>query len=501
MDDNPQLPGPQTPVPTPTPRHGLTSAFVDAIRRTAINEALLQEARDNFDRVSATAETPYSATLKDLQVKVNNYLKQDPSWYSRVVVLDPAKLDAAVAIGFKNADAVRKVLEQNGVMLKSNIVDTVAADGLAERALHKYEKTRFGFPAYTTDPASIGNIGGINPAYVIVPVSDHAQTVSVDGMTPKENTQFTNFHEAWHTKDSRNTLKDFPTVTVLVAHDYDAKAICIDPEYCGAFVTKFRKEALADTGAVGDMIRENGNMKYIDLISEWRAGSPEDDVHYSPMVMAGLKTEIEKMGLDKFRAMKDAETKNFYYGVVEKYGISEKGISTAARYDTGLPDERAAIEEQAKSDPEIRRNLDFVVKLSEKDAPEAPDVLSEDEKPLKAEIDKWDALKVLEDRAFAMSGRITPATLVSAYGAIESELHDKMNADPDNGIYNLQMTKLQSRFIEGVKEIDFVEVNARRGIKIEEVEPSLSQFVPKAKPQETVAEPSEPSRKPPTLKL
>jgi hypothetical protein len=500
MNDDLQLPWLPIPVPTHVP--GIfDGAFVEVIRRALINETLLQQARDNFERVSATAETPYSADLKALQVKLNNYLQQDPSWYSRVVVLDPAKLDAAMAIGFKDIEAVRRVLDQNGLKLENNDDDNYSAESLAKRALHRYETTRFGFPVYTTDPASVGNIGLANPAYVIVPEADHAQSITVEGMTSKENTEFTNRHEAWHTKDSRNTLKNFPAVTVAVADDYDAKMICEDPELCAAFVTRFRKEALADVGAVGDMIREKGDMKYIDLVSKWRAGSPDDDIHYSSMALAGLKTEIEKMGLDKFRAIKDPEAKNFYYGVVEKYGISEKGIDAAAHYDMGTDEEKAAIEEKAKRDPEIRRNLDFVTKLSEKPAPPEADVLSEDEKPLKAEIDKWDALKILADRAFAMSGRITPATLVKAYGALAGELHDKMNADPDNGMYNLQMTKLQSRFIEGVREIDFVAVNAERGVKIEDVEPTLSQFMLRPKARESEADPPGPPKKGPSLKL
>lgn len=501
MNDGPQVPGAKTPAPPPGPGIPDNSPLGEALRRAYINETLLKQARENFDSIAATAETPYSAQLKALQVKVNNYLKQDPSWYSRVVVFDPARMDAAMAIGFKDIDAVKKILAQNGLKLEDNLEDNYSAEALAKRVHSKYEKTRFGFPVYTTDPASVGDVGSTNPAYVIVPVADHAQTISVEGMTPKENTEFTNRHEAWHTRDSRNTLKDFPAATVAVADDYDAKMICADPELCGAFVTRFRKETFADTGAVGDMIRDTGDMKYIDLVSKWREGSPDDDIHYSTMVLAGLKTEIEKTGLENFRAMNDREAKNFYYGVVEKYGISEKGISAAALYDTGTEEEKAAVLDQAKRDPAIRRSLDFVATLSVKPAEPGPEVLSEEEKPLKAEIDKWDALLILEDRAFAMSGRITPATLVKAYGALAGELHDKMNANPDNRMYNLQLTKLQSNFVEGVKEIDFVEVNARRGIRIEEVEPSLSQFMPPAKTKAAETEPPVTPRKGPSLKL
>jgi hypothetical protein len=214
-----------------------------------------------------------------------------------------------------------------------------------------------------------------------------------------------------------------------------------------------------------------------------------------------MRKEIETMGLKKFRAMSDREAKDFYYGVVERYGISERGIEAAAKHSVAPLQEKTVLAAAAQADPELKRSFDFINAITDKTPEPAADVLTEEEKPLKAQIDRWDAMKILQDKAFAMSGRITPETLVKAYGALATELHHKMDAEPGNRMYNLQMTKLQSRFIEGVKEIDYVEVNRQRGVKIENVEPSLSRFTQPARTVEVETEKPSAPKKPQGFKL
>lgn len=476
-------------------------AMAEATRRQAVRSRLLQEARENFDSIAGAAETPYSRNLREMQVKLNAYLRQDPSFYSRAIVFDRAKMDAAMAIGFGEIDAVKRVLAREGLRLGEDASDNLDAIRIAGKAVDLVD-SRFGLRMYTQNATSLSDVGQTDPAYVIVPEPDHAQGTAVKGLTPQENTDFTNRHETWHAKDSRYSLKGLPPETVGYSSDYHAKEMSEDPELRQAFVTRFRKEALADTGALGDMIRDGGDFSTLEKVSTWRTTAPDDSIHFSPAVLSGLKAEIEAVGLDRFRGFTDREAKAFYYNVVEKYGISEKSIEAAAHYDMAAEKDRAAIEDAAAKDPEIRKGLAFRAAISVKKPEEGPNILSEAEAPLKAQLDAWKAEKILQDRAFALDGRVTPASLIRAYGALETELHDKMKSDAGNSrLYDLQMSKLQTTFIEGVQGTDYVEVNRQRGVKIEEVEPALSQFMTPVKIKDAETASPAPSKKNPTLKL
>jgi hypothetical protein len=91
----------------------------------------------------------------------------------------------------------------------------------------------------------------------------------------------------------------------------------------------------------------------------------------------------------------------------------------------------------------------------------------------------------LLDRAFALGGKITPETLIKAHRDMAEQLlgqataedaaTKKLGKSPDP-LYRLEIAKLQQTFVETVQSTDYVEVNKKRNVAIEEVEPGLSRF-------------------------
>ena len=163
--------------------------------------------------------------------------------------------------------------------------------------------------------------------------------------------------------------------------------------------------------------------------------------------------------------------------------MSAKSLEAGVQYDFAKtePIEQDKIDKYdalAKTDPEVKRGLDFLKYADAwKVVPPDPDApLTPAEKKLKDTLDKYNPGAELQDRAFKLKGKITPATMTEAYGLMENELRDQAVKHPENPLYQIQMTKLQEAYVKDVSTIDYVEANAKHGVKIEEKEAILSKF-------------------------
>jgi hypothetical protein len=164
-------------------------------RRDQIREKLLKDAQDNFEKVAPLAKNDYSKDLKKLEKEINDYLKRDPSYNGRAVVLDPNEFEAGTALGMKPRDVIRRMLKKQNVE-----ADAVDVDILTDKMGAGYKFPVMSEVGYTQDPFADSDVGqDPDKVAVVVPASD--QYPYVPGLSYAENIDFVNHHEGWHVKD------------------------------------------------------------------------------------------------------------------------------------------------------------------------------------------------------------------------------------------------------------------------------------------------------------
>lgn len=451
-------------------------------RRDAIRQTLIADAQKQYPTLLSNTQTGYSGDLEGLQRQVNHYLKTEGNhFHSRVVFIDPAKLDTGMAIGLTPSSAVGSILKAQGVTPDQSVVDNAGSQ------MTKGIFTKFGGTTYTQDPAAFMSNGTGLQACVIVPASDHAilDEASIKGLSQQDRTRFLDRHEAWHCIDDQFTTRHLDQTELSKVKMDDLKSVASSRAACDLIAIQSQKEAFADAGAIGDMIRGEGyDLRLLDSVSGWRKERPADVIHLSTPVLNGMKKEIEEMGLAKFKGMDDAQAKQFYYHVVDKYGITGRGLQAAMKYEDGNFLQKLGHTIDALGDSEVRRGLELRDLVNATPGQTVPPSLTAAEFE---RVQTYDPQAQLEERAFQQGRKVTPVTMAQAYTQVQEELRAQMKAHPESHLYAEQMTKLQQTFTTNVKTMDYVEANSRFGVKIEDVDPSLSSFSdkhPSKRPQQ-----------------
>ncbi|TAL35056.1 MAG: hypothetical protein EPN97_07735 [Alphaproteobacteria bacterium] len=456
-------------------------------RRSRIRDALLDQARHDLDSFEATSETGYSRELQALGSRLTGNLKDSHSTvHNKVVFVDPEKLDVALSLGFAPDAAVETLLSRE----KVRIPDKSLKEAGLKATSHYVSK--FGADTYTQDPTAITNLK--NPAAqacVVIPSSEHAVTVDIKGLSRQDQVDFTNRHESWHCLDSKYNLRHLDPEKVAAVKSGTLAAHVNDRTALEIYATVYRKEALADVGAVGDMIRAGKGLEVLDKVSAWRTSDKKDLQHFSAPVLAGLKEKINEIGLEKFRKLSDTDAQKLYFNVTDTVGMTAKSLQNFIRFSQAKPAERAAYAGRMQTDDDVARAMLLAGFLLQ--PPQANDKpgLGAGDKALAEQLQKWDADRLLDDKAFEMSKKITPETIIKAYNTLQEDLHRKMKEDPENKLYPLQATKLQQAFLTHARELDYVDTNASRGVDIVKAEPALKAFAeqPPAPAKKTAAKP------------
>ena len=437
-------------------------------RRNRINATLLAAARKQYPALLRDGRQGYTQDLLSLQSRLTAYLKKgDHSLHDRVVILDPAKFDVGMALGFQVPQAVRLMLKGQGLQPTAALVSDVARELDAPYAF------RFGSKGFTQNPHALMNTKPAgSDACVIIPSSDHALQVDIKGLTTTEQINFANRHEGWHCLDAAFTLRHLPEAKIKAVLKGTLEAQVDDPVAMEIYANNYRKESLADIGAIGDMIRQDGyDLSLVDKVSAWRKRYPTDVMHLSAPVLAGFKAKVEAMGINAFRAMNDDQAKDFYIETTIQYGMSAKSLAANVRLEVADLGEQLRFGQAAKTDPEIAKAIDFLAYYYRRHDDPGPGPLTPAEQQVMAQLRQWNAVQALEDKAVALSGKITPVTLVQAYGALQESFHMQLQNQPGNVLLAAQMTKLQQSFIYHVQDCDYVDRNHRHGIDLTAVEP------------------------------
>jgi hypothetical protein len=443
------------------------------MRRDAIRRALLEQAQRDYPSLIANVQTGYSAYLQGLQERVNRDLRTEGNrLHNQTVILDPAKFDTGMAIGLNSAAAVEAQLRAQGGSASPEIVKE-AGEKMATGFM-----TKFGPMTYTQDPSAFTNIGVTSQlqACVIVPSSDHAFTseMEIPGLSARDRITFLDRHETWHCRDDRYTAKGINAAEVEKVDKTNLAAIAASPEACKVIAMKYQKESFADVGGIGSMLREGHDLSLLDNVAAWRKNRSGDALHISVPVLEGMKKEIAAMGgINKFRALNEDQAKNFYYQVVDKYGVTGPAVQTAVKYQLSEDGQRLGYQIASLFDRDTSRGIDYFRDMSRQQVlvPETP--LSPEQT---AALDRYNPRAQLELRAYDIGKKITPTTMIQAYTQLQEELRGRMKEHPGDALYTQEMIKLQKEFTQSVKTMDYVEANRRVGVKIENVEPALAAF-------------------------
>jgi hypothetical protein len=239
-------------------------------------------------------------------------------------------------------------------------------------------------------------------------------------------------------------------------------------------------------GAAGDMIRNGADPSIIPKIIAWREQMPEIG-HMTDKALEGLQQKINEMGIDKFRALDDGAARELYQGIAEKGSVPADVAGIIHDYVGGTTVDRHAIETMATMSPDAKAALEALKPYKmppPNDADDKPEGMRQPLSPADQEIQRqlsdYHPAALLKDRAFSDSGKITPLTLAKAYGELQDELHENLDRQPDNKLWQAQASKLQQTFINTVGLTNYIEENASRGVDILKAEPLLKGLAPPA---------------------
>jgi hypothetical protein len=451
-------------------------ALADSQRRAAIRNALLDAAIDDYLQHPAPfAATGYGQELHDFQARLAADLRRiDGSLHNVVAVIDPEKVAEGEALGLQRMTVVRMILAAQ------NVREEKYAIGVANR-LNASLPAKFGLAATGTEAIAFVNYRSeTQEPCVIVPSSDHAMTHDIAGLNPLEERDFINRHEGWHCLDTRYHYRGLPETATELAESGDFKEIAKDPDALKAYSIRYRKEAFADLGATGDMIRAGYGPELLDHIITWRKRGAEDVMHRSIPVLEAFKAKITEMGVGNFRALSPEAARDLYYSLADTHGMSAQSLAINLRLQQA-PEQRKEIVMQAIASQEGRKALAFepyMGPINWKDDGPSTQPLTAGEKAAVEQLAKWNPSALLQQTAAGRAGKITPLTLIDAYDALQGGLRAQMKADPDNPLYPLLMTRLRETLTKDVRGLDYVAANQAFGINIVAIEPALADFRP-----------------------
>lgn len=312
--------------------------------------------------------------------------------------------------------------------------------------------------------------------------------VNVKNYSYQENIEFNRLRDARLEGGGKFAqLSEETRATITAAREQGVGEAAGNREQLAALVAEHRMETYADVAAAGDMIRKGGNpTAVIDRLVELRSEKGDDISTMSVAALKELKQQVQQMGIAKFKKLDEAHVQAFYETITQNKTLTPGMAEMIIAYGAADADDRAearrdgATAESREQYPDFEPAMAFLrdypePSLTDKNGLRKPPEMTVAQARMAEQVEKYDALGALVDRAFRNDGKITPATLVDAYGDLQDDLRRRLERDPANTLYKEQMSKLQTAFVDNVQEIDYVEANRSRGVDIVKKEPGLAQ--------------------------
>lgn len=275
-----------------------------------------------------------------------------------------------------------------------------------------------------------------NAAEVVIPKSHMRQTsLDIPGLKPSEITALVNYHEFFH-----------------CLHDKYAKAHPFEN-------TPQKREMFADAGAMLEMMRRGKGVEIIDQMIVWRMRG-KDDTHATVPALLALKKHVEQNGgADAVRKMTTKQVLDLCYKATEE-GSSMSWMARLQSMVAEMPDiSKAASKAQNPT-------------FSMKDLPF-----------------KQNPVAILEDKAFALGGKITPRTLMQANNALQKEYADAHEKNPNDMAGMFLAAYVQTVYLKQVQATDYQAANTKRGATLSADDLQEIAFVQK-KPVKTASAPA-----------
>lgn len=444
-------------------------------RHAFISAVLINDARERYPELADSAATDYSKKLKVVQDSLSRYLAGGQvKMHSAIVIMDPAKIDVAVALSVPVRAAIEYELVKKGAQPGKN-----AAQTGARQALTPF-KAESGVTTYTQNPSAFPNFLNEEEAQpcLIIPVSDHSAPFDIPGLSHTQKLEMINTHEGWHCLDTHYRMTQTQIDALASGDANDLEQILTSPLLLSAASTVHHKETLADVAALGDMVRHGQDTSLIDRIIDWRTSHAQGDyLHYSSPALAALKEKISEMGTEAFRKLSFDDARDLYFAITDAEALSPTRLQVMALYVMGDSTVRSMLQESAAEEPDIARGLAYAEQMVKPAAAPQPlkDIIAAFAPPdqeLRQKLLAWRPLDVLEKTAMEKGGKITPETLIRAYGSLQNELHRDLSGSEER-LAREKMTLLKGIFTRYVRSVDYVAVNARYGVDIEQAESTL----------------------------
>jgi hypothetical protein len=413
-------------------------------------------ARSKFtDLVRAADPAGYGARLARLEENLNNYLRRHSSDHPRhdsVVVLNPVEVDISLIVDQGLGDMIRsRVAARRGSVSDERIE-------IALPAVQDTMVTAGGTSTFTQMPGAVLQMPENGRATcIIIPVAEHDKAFGIPGLTPQQMEDYLNLHEGWHCLDlNRGATAEQKDAMTAIRTLADLRGSVKAQE---ALAAVNQQEALADVGAVGDMIRAGTPPRLLGHVINWRNSPAEADLeHITVPALQALEKHINTVGLKAFRAMDDKTAAQLYIRLAEENALSQPRLQAAL--DNLFDPKPASDATQAH----FNQRLEMVqAEIKRGSLSPVPPGTAEKAERLRGALENWNARDVLEREAMRRHGEITLENLVYAYGGLKAQLQNEIKAGgPAAEVRHEQLSRLRIELvIMGTQEYDFVDANRR----------------------------------------
>lgn len=430
--------------------------LLDERLASTVNTLIIEEAARNALALMPLGKTSYSQQLANLDRDYRQLYREvfgNNAPPSRVVLLDPAEVAVGTALGIDTHKIVQMITQREGVAL----------DDKFTQLIRNTQRTPFQtalWSSYKTDASAFSPY--ITPELhdcVITPMMPYGLVTGrkIDGMSPVDQVRMLNNHEKWHCLH-----RDF----TLNAAQFDEKTPSEQ-----VFLSEIRGESFADQGMAGDEIISGKPYRaVIDSITKTRAGNGHilmngkhaggDYSHLTIVALQKLATEIEKMGVERFKNLSAIDRVALYKDIAITTAPNLPTIIMMDKFLEGRLSQQDISTPTGLAAVELAQNILLHQPSTEGLFDIPPQSKNEQIKEL---VTRFDPKGALEERAISLSGEITPRSMILAHASLQSGYYQAMQTD-DTLTYQGLSAKLQASFVNIVKLTDYIEANQRHNI-------------------------------------
>lgn len=444
------------------------------LREDAVRAAFLDAGRLDFQRLARLSRTEYSEQLEETGSRVTRYMRREQGRGAHAAFMDPNQFTVGVALGMPDGDIARQMMLQQGV-------DSPTPRALREVAEAMRASYRFPFNASgetETHAPRVSNVdyysSGPQVCVVVPPSAYYPAVLQVPGMTREQNIEFINLHESYHCRDTRFNFAGLDRAQIDSFNENNPRSALGNQTLLQAISISNKQEALADVGALTDMIRRGADPAIIDGLIDWRRNT-EDVTHMTRGALQDLKRTIDTMGVDAFRRLSDHEAGDLAAQIADRNAPSPAVTERMIEYSTGTAQQRRDMLILQRDNPDVQRAIQYLQDYNVPPPSDAPaptpgpggtTPLTPQEQAVLAQVQMYDAEQILQDRAFADDHKITPETLVRAYRREQQDLMQQLQRHPGDAAVQARLEKLDESFVHTVQNLDYIAANAARGVDI-----------------------------------